>query len=160
MKFKVTCFRLDFNPSFCISCTGVWNLLHYTFIFLALYFCISCTKFRFFIVNACKMKHWKQKWNIQRVCFILWNAYKSIVFVQKVKHWNMRSRTICVIINSSFGFSKGGLKAQWSTQPRASEATPWVSRVGAVAPCKVGCSKLASKTRPLFRLFWVFWYVW
>ena len=40
------------------------------------------------------------------------------------------------IIYSSFGFSKGGLKAQWSTQPRASEATPWVSRVGAVAPCK------------------------
>ena len=33
-----------------------------------------------------------------------------------------------------FGFSKGGLKAQWSTEPRASEATPWVSRVGAVAP--------------------------
>ena len=27
-----------------------------------------------------------------------------------------------------------GLKGQWSTQPRASEATPWVSRVGAVAP--------------------------
>ena len=37
---------------------------------------------------------------------------------------------------SSFGFSKGGLKAQCSTQPRASEAAPWVSRVGAVAPCK------------------------
>ena len=37
---------------------------------------------------------------------------------------------------SSFGFSKGGLKAQSSTQPRASEATLWVSRVGAVAPCK------------------------
>ena len=36
----------------------------------------------------------------------------------------------------NFGFSKGGLKAQWSTQPRASVATPWVSRVGAVAPCK------------------------
>ena len=101
MKFKVTCFRLDFNPSFCISCTEVWNLLHYTFVFLALYFCISCTKFRFFIVNACKMKHWKQKWNIRRVCFMLWNAYKSIVFVQKVKHWNMISRTICVIISVS-----------------------------------------------------------
>ena|GEM_PF-2702560 len=40
------------------------------------------------------------------------------------------------ITYSSFGFSKGGLKAQWSTQPRASEATPWVSRVGAIAPCK------------------------
>ena len=31
---------------------------------------------------------------------------------------------------------KCGLKAQWSTQPRASVATPWVSRVGAVAPWK------------------------
>ena len=30
----------------------------------------------------------------------------------------------------------------------ASEATPWGSRVGADAPCKVGCSKLASKARP------------
>ena len=28
---------------------------------------------------------------------------------------------------SSFGLNKGGLKAQWSTQPRASEATPWVT---------------------------------
>ena len=28
------------------------------------------------------------------------------------------------------------IKAQWSTEPRASEATPWVSRVGAVAPWK------------------------
>ena len=36
----------------------------------------------------------------------------------------------------TFGFNKCGLKAQWSTQPRASEATPWVSCVGAVAPCK------------------------
>ena len=35
---------------------------------------------------------------------------------------------------STFGFRKCGLKAQWSTQPRASEATPWVSRVGTVAP--------------------------
>ncbi|WP_444384190.1 hypothetical protein, partial [Prevotellamassilia timonensis] len=34
----------------------------------------------------------------------------------------------------TFEFRKCGLKAQWSTQPRASEATPWVSRVGAVAP--------------------------
>ena len=37
-------------------------------------------------------------------------------------------------VYSSFGFSKCGLKAQWSTKPRASEAAPWVSRVGAVAP--------------------------
>ena len=29
----------------------------------------------------------------------------------------------------SFGFSKGGLKAQCSTQPRASEATPWGIRI-------------------------------
>ena len=27
-----------------------------------------------------------------------------------------------------------GLKGQWNTQPRASEVTPWVSRVGVVAP--------------------------
>ena len=47
---------------------------------------------------------------------------------------NQFHRTVITI--SSFGFSKDGLKAQWSTQPRASEATPWVSRVGAVAPCK------------------------
>ena len=83
-------------------------LLHWGLKSLALYFCISCTKkwnllhqVPFFIVNACKMKHWKQKWNIQRVCFSVGNAYKSIVFVQKVKHWNMISRIICVIINVS-----------------------------------------------------------
>ena len=81
-------------------------LLHWGLKSLALYFCISCTKkwnllhqVSFLIVSACKMKHWKQKWNIQRVCFMLWNAYKSIVYVQKVKHWNMISRIICVIIN-------------------------------------------------------------
>ena len=34
--------------------------------------------------------------------------------------------------------------------PRASVATPWVSRVGAVAPCKVGCSKSEYLTRPIF----------
>ena len=105
MKFKVPCFRLDFIPSFCISCTKVWNLLHYTFVSPAARNEISCTKFRFFIVNACKMKHWKQKWNIQRVCFMLWNAYKSIVFVQKVKHWNMISRIICVRINCNLSKS-------------------------------------------------------
>ena len=44
----------------------------------------------------------------------------------------------------SFGFNKGGLKAQWSTEPRASEATPWVSRVGAVAPWK------GKSLKPLF----------
>ena len=83
-------------------------LLHWGLKSLALYFCISCTillyllhQVSFFIVSACKMKHWKQTWNIQRVCFILWNAYKSIVFVQKVKHWNLISRTICVIISVS-----------------------------------------------------------
>ena len=32
-------------------------------------------------------------------------------------------------IYSSFGFSKRGLKAQCSTQPRASEATPWGFRI-------------------------------
>ena len=41
----------------------------------------------------------------------------------------------CLFVSySTFGFSKCGLKAQWSTQPRASEAAPWVSRVGTVAP--------------------------
>ena len=87
-------------------------LLHWGLKSLALYFCISCTillyllhQVSFFIVNACKMKHWKQTWNIRRVCFMLWNAYKSIVFVQKVKHWNMISRIICVRINCNLSKS-------------------------------------------------------
>ena len=33
------------------------------------------------------------------------------------------------LVNSTFGFSKRGLKAQCSTQPRASEATPWGFRI-------------------------------
>ena len=81
----ISSFQCVFLPlCFAIACSKKWNLLH---------------QVSFLIVSACKMKHWKQKWNIQRVCFMLWNAYKSIVFVQKVKHWNMRSRAICVIIS-------------------------------------------------------------
>ena len=33
------------------------------------------------------------------------------------------------LVNPTFGFSKHGLKAQCSTQPRASEATPWGFRI-------------------------------
>ena len=54
-----------------------------------------------------------------------------------ITHTELRSvKLIFFLIYNElkFGFSKGGLKAQCSTQPRASEATPWVSRVGAVAP--------------------------
>lgn len=33
-------------------------------------------------------------------------------------------------------YFQGELKAQCSPKPRASVATPWVSRIGAVTPCK------------------------
>ena len=91
MKFKVSCFRLDFNPSFCISCTEVWNLLHYTFIFLALYFCISCTKFRF-------LSSVLVKWNIESK-HETYNAY--------VSYYEM-------LINQSFMYKNETLKHEKS----------------------------------------------
>ena len=144
MKFKVPCFRLDFIPSFCISCTKVWNLLHYTFVSLAPRNEISCTKFRFFIVNACKMKHWKQKWNIQRVCFMLWNAYKSIVFVQKVKHWNMISRIICVRINCNLSKSC----ATNASSPGGDASSRWHCQLGTRCPSwQYSCINITQKGR-------------
>ena len=38
-------------------------------------------------------------------------------------------KSVIYLIYLGSGFNKGGLKAQWSTQPRASEATPWGVRI-------------------------------
>ena len=93
---------------------------------------------------ACKIKGFYLCLQVLRVqktgCPSVWGVYAfggSVLPPNATSNGGDASRVGKMqCLYSSFGFSMGGLKAQWSTEPRASEAAPWVSRVGAVAPCK------------------------
>lgn len=60
-------------------------------------------------------------------CFVAMTMFLKLAVFGKCTGISFVDSTCIPVIHNKRFYSKCGLKAQWSTQPRASIATPWVS---------------------------------